>query len=104
MRNNPRIADCKCPNCWRHVLWSDETKGELFGHFGRRYIWRTNGDVCSILTVKYGGGSIMLWGCFDAGGTDFSQDAKAQDNKVNILVWPPQVWGRYEKQFKNCTF
>ena len=26
-------------NFWRHVLWSDETKIELFGHNDHRYVW-----------------------------------------------------------------
>ena len=27
-------------NIWKKVLWSDETKIELFGHQGKRYVWR----------------------------------------------------------------
>lgn len=33
-------------NCWRHVLWSDKTKIELFGHNDHRYVW---------------GGSLQAW-------------------------------------------
>ena len=51
---------------WRNVLWSDETKIELFGHNDHRYVWRKNGEACkpktTIPTVKHGGGSIMHWG------------------------------------------
>ena len=28
------------PNIWKKVLWSDETKIELFGHQGKCYVWR----------------------------------------------------------------
>ena len=28
---------------WRNVLWSDETKIELFGHNDHRYVWRKQG-------------------------------------------------------------
>ena len=48
------------------ILESDETKIELFGLNAKRHIWKKPG---TIPTVKHGGGSIMLWGCFSAGGT-----------------------------------
>uniref|UniRef100_A0A8C4SMH5 Transposase n=1 Tax=Erpetoichthys calabaricus TaxID=27687 RepID=A0A8C4SMH5_ERPCA len=50
----------------KKILWSDETKIELFGVNARRHVWRKPG---TIPTVKHGGGSIMLWGCFSAAGT-----------------------------------
>uniref|UniRef100_A0A8C4SRG5 Uncharacterized protein n=1 Tax=Erpetoichthys calabaricus TaxID=27687 RepID=A0A8C4SRG5_ERPCA len=61
---------------WNHekeILWSDETKIELFGVNARRHVWRKPGtahhQANTIPTVKHGGGSIMLWGCFSAAGT-----------------------------------
>jgi hypothetical protein len=47
------------------ILWSDETKIELFGLNAKCHVWRKPG---TIPTVKHGGG-IMLWGCFSAAGT-----------------------------------
>ena len=30
---------------WRNVLWSDETKIELFGHNNHCYVWRIKGEA-----------------------------------------------------------
>ena len=53
-------------------MWS-ETKTEPFGHNDHCYIWREKGEACkpenTIPTVKYRGGSIMLWENFAAEGT-----------------------------------
>ena len=49
-----------------NILWSDETKIELFGLNAKSHVWRKPG---TIPTVKHGGFSIMLWGCFSAAGT-----------------------------------
>ncbi|KAI2647331.1 Transposable element Tc1 transposase [Labeo rohita] len=46
------------------ILWSDETKIELFGLNSKRYVWRKPGTAHhlsnTVPTVKHGGGSIML--------------------------------------------
>ena len=48
------------------ILWSDETKIALFGLNAKHHVWRKPGTIS---TVKHGGGSIMLWGCFSVAGT-----------------------------------
>ncbi|KAG2469076.1 TC1A transposase, partial [Polypterus senegalus] len=78
------------------ILWSDETKIELFDVNARRHVWRKPGtahhQANTIPTVKHGGGSIMLWGCFSAAGTGRLVSIKEwlQDNSVNVLEWPSQ--------------
>jgi hypothetical protein len=55
------------------ILWSDETKIELFGLNTKCHLWRKPG---SIPTVKQVGGSIMQWGCFSAAGRLVRIEAK----------------------------
>ena len=61
------------PSFWSTILWSDETKLELFGHMDAEYVWRKKGEAYkpknTVPTVKHGGGNIMLWGCFSSSGT-----------------------------------
>ena len=51
---------------WAKVLWSDESKFNLFGSDGINFVRRPPGQRYSpryqLPTVKHGGGSIMVWG------------------------------------------
>jgi hypothetical protein len=53
---------------WPDVLWSDESKFNILGSDGIKYIWcpidqRFNPKY-RFPTVKHGGGNVMVWGCF----------------------------------------
>ncbi len=55
--------DKQTKDYWNHILWSDETKINLFGSDGVKRVWRQPGeeykDKCFLPTVKRGGGSVM---------------------------------------------
>ncbi len=58
---------------WENVLWTDETKVELFGKEHHDTVYRKRNEAFKeknrVPTVKHGGGSKMFWGCFAASGT-----------------------------------
>ena len=58
---------------WEKVIWSDETQVELFGRNPATSVWRKNGTAFkkhnTVHTIKFGGGSIMIWGRFSSKGT-----------------------------------
>ena len=69
---------------WEKVMWSDETKIELFGINSTRRVWRKRNAEYNlkntIPTVKHGGGNLMLWGCFSAKGTGWLHRIKGRMN------------------------
>ena len=58
----------KSVSFWKNVVGSDESKFNLFGSDGKVMVWRTPCEEfhpkCTIPTVKHGGSSVMIWGCF----------------------------------------
>ena len=52
---------------WKRVIWLDETKINRLGSDGRKWAWKKAGEGLSDRlvegTLKFGGGSLMLWGC-----------------------------------------
>ncbi|GFW75897.1 long-chain-fatty-acid--CoA ligase 5 [Trichonephila clavipes] len=49
---------------WQQIIWSDESSFTLFQTTGRVFVWRTPTEAfhvdCLVLTVKHGGGSVMI--------------------------------------------
>ena len=49
---------------WKHVIWSDESKFNLFGSDGKIMVWRSTMEEydpkCFVPTVKHNGGSVMV--------------------------------------------
>ena len=51
---------------WKSVLWSDESKFELFGSTHRVFVQCRKGErmvsTRLVPNVKHGGGGVMMWG------------------------------------------
>ena len=59
-------------NYWKSVIFTDESKFNIFGSDGRVKVWRKPNEELKKrnlnASVKHGGGSVMVWGCFSAAG------------------------------------
>lgn len=57
---------------WDQVLFSDESKFNIFQSDGHSRVWRKPNTAYNEKnlkpTVKYGGGGVMVWGCMSAAG------------------------------------
>jgi DDE superfamily endonuclease len=77
---------------WTRVIWSDETKINRIGSDGRMYVWKKSGEplldkeVQEI--VKFGGGSLMVWGCMGWNGVGILVEVEGRmdaEQYVSIL-------------------
>jgi transposase len=63
-------------NDWKRIVWSDETKINRLGCDGREWIWKKPNSMLTAQhvkgTVKFGGGSLFIWGCITAQGTGYA--------------------------------
>ena len=61
---------------WKRVIWSDETKINLLGPDGCKWVWRTTNEALQERlvqgTMKYHGGNFMMWGCMTYQGVGFA--------------------------------
>lgn len=77
---------------WKTVLWTDESKFELFNRKRRVRVWCRSGEELQERhiqgTMKHGGGNVMVWGCFSWGGVGSIvkiDGIMTADSYINIL-------------------
>ncbi|KAK2583956.1 hypothetical protein KPH14_001215 [Odynerus spinipes] len=77
---------------WDQVLWSDESKFNIFQNSGRILVWRkpnTKFEPKNLQsTVKHGGGGVLVWGCMAASGIGelvFIEDIMDKMVYLNVL-------------------
>lgn len=72
---------------WENIIFSDETKINLYNSDGIVKIWRQKEGKFEqknvIPTVKFGGGSVMFWGCFSFKGV----------GKLRVIEGIMDKWG-----------
>ena len=79
---------------WRNVLWSDETKIELFGHNDHRYVWRKKEEACKPKNWKSmcKQGGLQTWLSYTSSirrnGPKFTQNILGSLWKATRKVWP----------------
>lgn len=63
-------------NDWRRMVFSDETKVNVWGSDGVKYYWKRPDDKLQFhhldLTVKGNNGSVMVWGCITYEGPGYA--------------------------------
>ena len=77
---------------WNKVLWSDESKFNLFGSDGKVVVWHSPKEEfvaeCTIPTVKHGVDNVKCWHCFSSSGVGrliFIDDNMTGESSREIL-------------------
>lgn len=78
---------------WKRVIFSDETKINLWNSDGIQFYWTRPGDPVQPFhlqpTVKHGGGSLMFWGCMTWRGLGYGcqifEGTMKKEDYINIL-------------------
>lgn len=74
---------------WKNVLFTDESKYNLFGSDGRINVWRKPNQEMNPKnlrpTVKHGGGHVMVWGACSAAGVGKLHFVEGNMDKIQYL-------------------
>ena len=90
--NYAKKYESEPPSFWENILYTDESKFEIFGTKKPPKIWRNKNEAFNdkniIKTVKHGGGSVMVWGCMAASGVGnlvFIDSTMKKEDYLRIL-------------------
>ncbi|KAI4884684.1 hypothetical protein NFI96_003744 [Prochilodus magdalenae] len=89
---------------WRRVLWSDQSCFSIWQSGGRVWVLAVPGERywsdCTVPSVEFGGGGIMVWGCGSGvglrplvpvrGALNASADQETLDHSIL-----PTLWGQF---------
>uniref|UniRef100_A0A3Q2W3X4 Tc1-like transposase DDE domain-containing protein n=1 Tax=Haplochromis burtoni TaxID=8153 RepID=A0A3Q2W3X4_HAPBU len=89
---------------WKRVLWSGESCFSVWQCDGQVWVWRLPGEQylsdCIVPSVKYGGGGVMVWGCFSGVGlgpllpvNETLNSSAYQDILDNFML--PTLWEQF---------
>ena len=81
---------------WKKVVWSDETKINRLGSDGRKWVWKKPGEALNDRlvegTLKFGGGSLMMWGCFLWEGVGYATKIDGRmDGELYVSILEDEV-------------
>src|ERR1700761_241542 len=86
---------------WKRVVWSDETKINHLGSDGHKWVWKKPGEGLSDRlvegTAKFGGGSIMIWGCMTWEGLGYAAKIDGRmDSDLYLQILKDEVLNSLE--------
>ena len=86
---------------WRCVIFSDETTITRFGAKKGQLVWRKPGNALRKEnvqgTVKFGRGSLILWGCMTSDGVGFACKIEGKmDSDLYILILGDELLGTFD--------
>jgi transposase len=86
---------------WKCVIWSDETKINRLGSDGRKWAWKKAGEGLSDRlvqgTLKFGGGSVMVWGCMTWEGVGMATKIDGKmDGDLYVAILEDELQGTLE--------
>ncbi|KAG0897108.1 hypothetical protein G6F33_013473 [Rhizopus arrhizus] len=87
---------------WHQVVFSDETKINIWEFDGCRYYWTQPGDVLRPhhidLSVKHGSGKLTMWGCITSEGSGYA--CQVYDGTMDSLVYQHILGTTYKETLK----